>query len=86
MNIHDFCGLKIITSPLMPDETPVLQVRDIRLKDGTPILSPKFLSETNDWLLKRFGKQGVAFMFGGPFGDSKMYISPQNMLKLKTLV
>lgn len=57
-------GLRVITSDLVPDEVPKIQVRDIKLSDGTSILTPEFRADLNAWLLARFGKKQVAYVLG----------------------
>lgn len=37
------------------EQIPRIQVRDIKLRDGTSILSPEFRSEMNAWFAERFG-------------------------------
>jgi hypothetical protein len=54
-------GFRIYDSPPPP---PKIQVRDIKLSDGTPLLSPAFRSEMNSWLSERFG------FCDDPFKDS----------------
>lgn len=34
---------------------PKIQLRDIKLSDGTPLVSPEFRAEMNAWLAARFG-------------------------------
>jgi len=52
----------------LPPEPAKVEVRDIKLSDGTSILSPEFRAETNAWLLERFGRRETykhaAYMFG----------------------
>jgi hypothetical protein len=55
-------GMKVITSPFIPDRVPVMEVRDIKLSDGTSILTPEFRAETNRMLLELFGTKAVAFV------------------------
>lgn len=59
-----FGGVSIVASPFLPHEQPAIQVRDIRLKDGTPLLSTQFLARENAWWRDRFGMRPVAFMVG----------------------
>lgn len=59
-----FAGLNVYEAPPPP---PKVQVRQIFLKDGTPLLSAKFLAETNAALIERFGCRD------DPFKD-KMYL------------
>lgn len=59
-----FGGVPIITSPFLPPEQPAIQVRDICLKDGTPLLSAQFLARENAWWRERYGMRPVAFMLG----------------------
>jgi hypothetical protein len=40
-------------------------VRDITLKDGTPLLSREFLARENKWWLDTFGTKQVAFILDG---------------------
>ena len=58
-------GTPIITSAFLPDEQPAIQVRDIRLKDGTPLLGSEFLAGENAWWREQYGMRPVAFMVGG---------------------
>lgn len=55
-------GMQVVTSPFIPDEVPRIQVRDITLKDGTPLLSREFLARENKWWLESFGTKQVAFI------------------------
>lgn len=55
-------GMKVITSPFIPDEMPKIQVRELRLKDGTVLTPPDFLARENAWWLKEFGTKPVAFI------------------------
>lgn len=63
-----FMGLDIYEEPPPP---PKIQVRDIKLSDGTSLLSPKFLAETNAWFAQEFGyrdpilKPNMALMWSG---------------------
>jgi hypothetical protein len=47
-----FAGMKLFEESPPP---PKIQVRDIKLKDGTSILSKEFRDETNAWLAAEFG-------------------------------
>jgi hypothetical protein len=69
-------GLKVITSPYIPEEVPRIQVRDITLKDGTPLLSRDFLARENKWWLDSFGTKQVAFIL-----DSQQAIAVGTRLK-----
>jgi hypothetical protein len=69
-------GIPVMTSRLVPDELPKIQVRELRLKDGTLITTPEFLARENAWWLKEFGTTKVAFMMSGPFGD-RFAINPK---------
>lgn len=62
--IHAFGGVPIVTSPFLPDEQPAIQIRDIRLKDGTSLLSTAFLMRENLWWKEQYGTRPVAFMMG----------------------
>jgi hypothetical protein len=55
-------GMKVITSPYIPNDVPCIQVRHLTLKDGTPLLSGDFLARENAWWLKEFGTKQVAFI------------------------
>lgn len=44
-------GMDVYVEPSIPK----IQVNDIKLSDGTSILSKQFRDETNAWLLARFG-------------------------------
>lgn len=80
-----FMGMKIFQSPLV-QPVPAIQVRDIKLKDGTSILSERFRAETNAWLLDRFGTREVAYMIGGgPMGDG-IVMNPKHIAVLKNFV
>lgn len=69
-------GMKVITSPFIPDEVPRVQVRDITLKDGTPLLSREFLARENKWWLDTFGTKQVAFIL-----DSQQAIAIGSRIK-----
>ena len=79
-----FLGMNVIEAPPPP---PKIQVRDIRLSDGTPILSDAFRSEMNSWLAAQFGyreallKAGTAFMFG-----NTVIMDRAAIVKVRTLV
>lgn len=68
-------GMKVITSPLIPDEVPRIEVRDIKLRDGTSILTPAFRAEMNAWFLREFGTKQVAYIVG----DQQMIAMSQRM-------
>ena len=61
-------GMNVYEEPPPP---PKIQVRDIKLSDGTPLLSPRFLAETNAWFAAEFGyrerllKDNMALMWNG---------------------
>lgn len=44
-------GMDVFIEP----EVPKIQARDIKLSDGTSILSPEFRAELNTWFAARFG-------------------------------
>ena len=44
-----------------PPPVPKIQVRDIKLKDGTSILSPEFLAKMNNELAAQFGYRDDPF-------------------------
>jgi hypothetical protein len=53
-----FGGLKVFEAPSPP---PKIQVRDIKLSDGTSILTPEFRAQMNAWLIEMFGFQDDPF-------------------------
>lgn len=63
-----FMGMDVYEEPPPP---PKIQVRDIKLSDGTSLLSSKFLAETNAWFAQEFGyrapllKDNMALMWSG---------------------
>jgi len=57
--------VNISISPFLPAEQPAIQVRDICLKDGTPLLGPVFLALENAWWKAEYGMRPVAFVVGG---------------------
>jgi hypothetical protein len=63
-----FMGMNVYEEPPL---LPKIQVRDIKLSDGTSLLSPKFLAETNAWFAQEFGyrepllKNNMALMWQG---------------------
>jgi hypothetical protein len=77
-------GMKIIERPSPP---PRIQLRNITLSDGTPLFSDEFRSETNRWLLDRFGLApdpfaDKLFLIGG-WGIS---VSPAHAVMIKNIV
>lgn len=79
--MNTFMGFRVLESSLvMP--VPKIQVRDIKWKDGTSILSQESLAKHNRWWLERFGTKEVAYMFSGPFGNG-VFMSPKNAAMLK---
>jgi hypothetical protein len=62
---YSWGSVPIITSPFLPHEQPAIQVRDICLKDGTPLLGNEFLARENAWWKEQYGMRPVAFMVGG---------------------
>lgn len=46
-----FAGMDVYVEP----EVPRLQLREITLSDGTPLVSKEFRDEYNAWLAARFG-------------------------------
>jgi hypothetical protein len=69
---------------------PRVQVRDIKLKDGTSILSPEFLARENAWYLERFGKMEVAYVmqvprYGGRGFDEVFAMNPRQFAMLKDI-
>lgn len=76
-----FMGMDIYEEPPPP---PKIQVRDIKLSDGTSLLSPKFLAETNAWFAHEFGyrdpilKNNMALMWNGG-----VLVSPKHAVLLR---
>lgn len=76
-------GIRVMPSPHV-QPVPVIQVRDIKLKDGTPILSPAFRAEMNRWFLERFGTVDVAYMFDrSAFGPGGILMNPKQVAMLQ---
>lgn len=61
---------------------PRIQVRDIKFKDGTSILSQEFLTSINASLAEEFGYNDVAYLISGPFGDG-IVMHPRQFAMLK---
>lgn len=85
-------GMRIATSPLV-QPVPRIQVRDIKLSDGTSILSPEVRSRENAWYLERFGTMEVAYMMqiprygsGGRAFDEVIAMNPRQVAMLKSFV
>ena len=61
-------------------------MRDIKLSDGTSLLSPKFLAETNAWFAHEFGyrepllKDNMALMWHGG-----VMIQPKHAVMIRNL-
>lgn len=57
-----FMGMDVFEMPPQPAK---IEVRDIKLSDGTSILPASFRAEMNAWFLERFGRRPeVAYMIG----------------------
>ena len=83
-----FDGIKIVTSPYVPSELPVVTFDPLRKCTWA---SESYRAEVNAWLLARFGTQQVAFMFNtkhlfGSGGFEGFAINPRHaaMLKMNT--
>jgi hypothetical protein len=78
-----YLGMDIYEEPPPP---PKIQVRDIKLSDGTSLLSSKFLAETNAWFASEFGyrerllKDDMAIMWQGG-----ALISPKHAVLLRNM-
>lgn len=84
MALNDW--LRVVQSSIVPSELPVMTF-DPRRK--CTWASPEYSAQMDRWLLERFGKQAVAFMFDpraiGLPGAPQMVISPQHMAMLRGL-
>lgn len=69
-----------------PDPPPKIQVRDIKLSDGTSLLSPQFRAKENLWWLAQFGLQpdplGDKMFMLGNYG---LVVKPSHMAMLYNL-
>lgn len=74
-------GLHVVEVPWL-GPVPAIEIRDIKLKDGTPLLSPEFRARENRWWLVRFGTRDVAYFFNGPMGRT-VAINPKQSATLK---
>lgn len=74
-------GMRILPSHLVQPVAKI-QVRDIKWKDGTSILSQEALARHNRWWLERFGTKEVAYMFSGTFGNG-IVMNPKHAVMLK---
>lgn len=83
--MNDFMGMKIISSPYVPSELPVMTFDPLR---KCAWASEDYRAEMNAWLLGRFGMQQVAFMFNtrallGYGGFDGLAVNPHHMAMLK---
>lgn len=68
-----FAGVRVICSPFLP-RAPRIGVKQIYLKDGTPLLSPTFIEQENRWWRERFGEVDQAYRTpDGVFVPPAMY-------------
>lgn len=70
-------GMRVFEAP---PPSPKIQLRDIKLSDGTPLFSPEFRAETNGWLIEQFGFRDdpfkdKAFMLNGGIVMSKTHMA-----------
>lgn len=84
--MDSFMGMKVITSPLVPSELPVITFDPLRKCSWA---DEDYRAEMNSWLLTRFGTQQVAFFFNtrallGSGGFDGLALNPRHAAMLKT--
>jgi hypothetical protein len=73
VDMMSFGDVRVFCSPLLP-LAPKIGVRQICLKDGSPLLSPAFIERENRWWRAQFGEVEQAFQTAdGIFMPPGMY-------------
>lgn len=63
-SIKSMFGVPVLVNRFLPPEGAKIQVRQLYLKDGTPLLREKFIATENRWWLEQFGTQPVMYFLG----------------------
>lgn len=79
--MNTFMGIKVVECPWIKP-VPAIQVRNITLADGTPLLRPDFLAQENAWWKEQYGTNDVAYMFSGTLGQA-IAMHPKHIAMLK---
>jgi hypothetical protein len=82
--MNTFMGIRVVEVPGL-EPKPCIEVRDIKLKDGTPLLSRAFLSRENSWWKDRFGVNEVAYFFNSGWAQG-IVMSPKTACMLRNFV
>src|ERR1041384_2211608 len=84
VDMMSFGDVRVFCSPLLP-LAPKIGVRQICLKDGSPLLSPAFIERENRWWRAQFGEVEQAFQTADRiFMPPGMY-DPTSFLDFRTL-
>jgi len=77
-----FAGMDIYTRPPSPAK---IQVRDIKLSDGTSILTAEFRAKMNAWLVQMFGYEEDPFKDQVLIFQNSLFVRPEQMAIIRNI-